>query len=284
MTIDESKSAILLPARIAEIRVAAEKAPAVTLTSRSGSVFVADSSEQDARVDRGLGPTIAQVYGTNKEAYPWAEFFAAAPVAVRDLLAHLDAIASRTSTKAICKIYRDLRWEADGDKPHVEEHVAVQMYERGFAAGAVSVSSENDDPATEGAILILMKRHDAELHEAHANGRSEAEAERGQLQAIIDGEREGYQRLLADRDATIVRLAAEHDAIARRFEFADEERRRALDEVKVVSDKLAEEREAWQTATGSDSPEELSAEVEARRAKRESQSVDNDQSHGSKAR
>lgn len=56
-----------------------------------------------------------------------------------------------------------------------------------------------------------------------AAGRSEGEAERGQLQAIIDGEREGYQELIVKRDAEIAHLTTERDALAKQLDLGPAE-------------------------------------------------------------
>ncbi len=61
------------------------------------------------------------------------------------------------------------------------------------------------DTAVTSAALALYTR-------GRAAGRAEGEAERAQLQAIIDGEREGYQELLARRAAEIACLATALDA------------------------------------------------------------------------
>lgn len=64
----------------------------------------------------------------------------------------------------------------------------------------------------------------------YARGVAAGEAERGQLQAIIDGEREGYQALLAKRDAELaeVKHRAKASAEERSFEIEEADRAFAL--------------------------------------------------------
>ena len=77
------------------------------------------------------------------------------------------------------------------------------------------------------------------------------------MQAIIDGEREGYQKLLANRDAEIARLTAERDAAREEIAISRREAQSACDGMDRLQDKidaltaeLAEARAAIKGAAG----------------------------------
>jgi hypothetical protein len=126
---------IMSAARLAEVRAAMVGAPTVALASSHGSIFPADEAEREARIARGLDPTIVQVYGTNEEAWPWAEFFAAAPAMVRDLLAHLDALHAGPPAS------NPLGWSDDDWSMGTSEdtkNAALTAWERGRAVDCVT--------------------------------------------------------------------------------------------------------------------------------------------------
>lgn len=110
----------------------------------------------------------------------------------RALLAHLDALTPREVDgdalgRAVLAVESEgfdnaLAWEDTGRLERDRlKRIGVRLHAIGYAAGAVAMTGEGDDPAVEGAVYILMERHDRELHAAHAAGRSEGEAERAAL-------------------------------------------------------------------------------------------------------
>lgn len=103
-----------------------------------------------------------------------------------------------------------LAWGAVSEQTRASyRRCGTALYTHGFAAGAVAISGEGDDPSIAGAILILMQRRDREQREAHANGRAEGEAERARLADSLKTEHESAGVAIEGQAAEIARLQAE---------------------------------------------------------------------------
>ena len=248
-TDDNHTPAHLSAARLAEIRAVATAAPADLYAEPDPGATCDECGEHCG--ERGVilrtpgGGGALLVLSDDNDAATVA-FHRDARAMVLVLLAHLDALTPRAVVdgEALGREARasHMDWSEDTASvwPFLTEKVrgdycrtAIHVHAIGYAAGAVAMTGEGDDPGTEGAVLILMKRHDGELHEAHAAGRNEGEAERVRLAALLAAEHEsagvaieGQQIEIArlteecdaervavlERDATIARLTAELDA------------------------------------------------------------------------
>jgi len=201
-----------------------------------------------------------------------AEYFGQAIADRAALLAHLDALTPRAVVdgealgRGLFEHMSALAWPNgrgeiggpgwDGLREDSRSYyiaAALALHAIGYAAGAVAMTGEGDDPGTEGAVLILMKRHDGELHEAHAAGRSEGEAERVRLSALLAAEHESAGVAIEGQQIEIARLTAALEAERARRpveEAAIAEAQRELDATRA---ELAEARaavEAFQRGSG----------------------------------
>jgi len=174
------------------------------------------------------------------------------------LLAHLDALTPRAVVdgEALGRgLYIEINPGGEQAWPHYAESfreryiaAALALHAIGYAAGAVAMTGEGDDPGTEGAVYILMERHDRELHEAHAAGRSEGEAERVRLSALLAAEHESAGVAIEGQQIEIARLTAALEAERARRpveEAAIAEAQRELDATRA---ELAEARAAIASA------------------------------------
>lgn len=143
-----------------------------------------------------------------------------------DLLAHFDALTPPLPDDGGEALGRRLRAVMHPPGDHRSSPIArltrgaLAIYQRGYAAGAVAMTGGGDDPGTEGAVLILMKRHDRELHAAHAAGRSEGEAERARAtqEGIDIGRAQGWKEANVEIDRLVAARAGERASAAEAIE------------------------------------------------------------------